>query len=99
MMPYWDSKKWSGRKGIKTLQQILDDWNAVKNNNGTWPSGKDGHYGIRQYTKFSYIHLKYQYDKENDKHIYYLDPDTYGNSVINQEENEIVINLYEAKVE
>ena len=100
MLPYWDKKKWNNtKKGIKTLQQILDDWNAIKQENGTWPSGKDGHYGIRQYTKFSYIHLKYQYDKENDKHIYYLDPDTYDTSVTKQDENEIVINLYEAKVE
>jgi hypothetical protein len=100
MMPYWDKKKWNNaKKGIKTLQEILDDWNAVKQENGTWPSGKDGHYGIRQYAKFSYIHLKYQYDRENDKHIYYLDPDTYDTSVTNQDENEIVINLYEAKVE
>ena len=60
----------------------------------------DGHYGIRQYTKFSYIHLKYQYDKENDKHIYYLDPDTYGNDVTStNDDNELIINLYEAKVE
>ena len=46
--------------------------------------------------KFSYIHLKYEYDKDNDKHIYYLDPETYGNINGNKE---IVINLYEAKVE
>ena len=108
MMPYWDNQKWNGRSGIKTFQEILDDWNSnpengldrydrvVWKNNGV---NTDGHYGIRQYTKFSYIHLKYKYDKENDKHIYYLDPNTYGDNVINQNTNEIVINLYEAKVE
>ena len=72
----------------------------------------DGHYGMRQYMKFSYIHLKYQYDKDNDKHIYYLDPETYckidpeDKKVCNIDfpkgkdgNKEIVINLYEAKVE
>lgn len=112
MMPYWDKKKWNNTEnGIKTLQQILDDWNSKaeeqpdQNNRIVWKyNGKetDGHYGIRQYTKFSYIHLKYQYDKENDKHIYYFDPDTYGN--INYPTGDdgnkyIEINLYEAKVE
>ena len=106
MMPYWDSQKWNGtKKGIKTFEEILEDWNSTatadNNKNIIWNHGSnrtDGHYGIRQYTKFSYIHLKYQYDKETDKHIYYLDPDTYGNSVTKQQENEIVINLYEAKI-
>ena len=51
---------------------------------------------------FSYIHLKYKYDKDNDKHIYYLDPETYGNIDFPNGKDgnkEIVINLYEAKVE
>lgn len=100
MMPYWDKRKWNNKnERIKTFNEILADWNDRKTDSGTWRNGTDGHYGIRQYTKFSYIHLKYQYDKENDKHIYYLDPDTYANSVTNQEKDEIVINLYEAKVE
>lgn len=107
MMPYWDKKKWSNKEGIKPLQQILNDWNAKKTINGTtgiatWTTGTDGHYGIRQYTKFSYIHLKYQYDKTSDKHYYYLDPDTYGNIVFPNDVDGnkcIEINLYEAKVE
>lgn len=105
MMPYWDSKKWESdttKRGIKAFQEILNDWNDTKtleNGKVVWTNGTDGHYGIRQYTKFSYIHLKYKYDVDNDKHIYYLDPDTYGNSVVNQDTNEIEINLYEAKVE
>ena len=116
MMPYWDTQKWnndSTKTGIKSFQQILDDWNSEAenslddNNRVVWKNNgttTDGHYGIRQYTKFSYIHLKYQYDKESDKHIYYLDPDTYGSSVTTQtdgngnEINEIEINLYEAKI-
>jgi hypothetical protein len=95
MMPYWDKKKWTNKEGIKTFQEILDDWN---NEDET----TDGHYGIRQYTKFSYIHLKYKYDKDNDKHIYYIDPDTYGDIDFPTDEDGnkyIEINLYEAKVE
>jgi hypothetical protein len=94
MMPYWDREKWNNRSGIKTFEQILNDWKGA--------SGTDGKYGIRQYNKFSYIHLKYQYDKDNNKHIYYLDTDTYGNIDFPTDESGnkyIEINLYEAKVE
>lgn len=137
MMPYWDKQKWNNENsGIKTFNEILDDWKSKKytyqnkddedvlitedeylhlsenerekysllevfkwkfNNKET-----DGHYGMRQYMKFSYIHLKYKYDKDNDKHIYYLDPETYGIIVFPKGKDgneEIVINLYEAKVE
>ena len=108
MMPYWDSKKWSGKKGIKSFTEILEDWNDIKKQQLDqygriqWENNTDGHYGIRQYTKFSYIHLKYRYDKETDKHIYYLDPDTYGNIKYptgDDGNKYIEINLYEAKVE
>lgn len=107
MMPYWDSKKWSGKKGIKSFTEILNDWNDIKKQQLDqygriqWENNTDGHYGIRQYTKFSYIHLKYRYDKETDKHIYYLDPDTYGNIKYptgDDGNKYIEINLYEAKV-
>lgn len=107
MMPYWDSKKWSGKKGIKSFTEILKDWNDIKKQQLDqygriqWENNTDGHYGIRQYTKFSYIHLKYRYDKETDKHIYYLDPDTYGNIKYptgDDGNKYIEINLYEAKV-
>lgn len=107
MMPYWDKNKWNNKEGIKRFQEILDDWNDVKtgvDSDGKviWQNGTDGHYGIRQYTKFSYIHLKYKYDKETDRHIYYLDPKTYGNIDFptgDDGNKEIEINLYEAKVE
>lgn len=136
MMPYWDKKKYKRKDtvvrkkeiGIKTFEEILDDWNAkeihrlkekpsniISNDNFNalppqqkeqyytdWSDYTDGHYGIRQYTKFSYIHLKYRYDKETDKHIYYLDPDTYGNIKYptgDDGNKYIEINLYEAKVE
>ncbi len=113
MMPYWDKQKWKDHNtrkngGIKTFQEILDDWNDIKKRQldqygmVQWENKTDGHYGIRQYTKFSYIHLKYRYDKETDKHIYYLDPDTYGNITYptgDDGNKYIEINLYEAKVE
>ena len=111
MMPYWDKQKWNNddeKSGIKTFDEILNDWKDIKNvdvdsgGNVSWQNNTDGHYGMRQYMKFSYIHLKYKYDKDNDKHIYYLDPETYGNIDFPKGKDgnkEIVINLYEAKVE
>ncbi len=92
MMPYYDYRK-EGRYGIKTFEDIVSDW-------------RNGHgYGIRKYLKYSYIHLKCRYDKEKNKRVYYLDPDTYGsyayyNSEGNNDSspNELEINLYEAKV-
>lgn len=121
MLPYWDKQKHEKKVGIKTFQEIVDDWNTIKNidekGNITWTyngktTGKDeegnefiydGHYTIKEYLKFAYIHLKYQYDKDNNKHVYYLDTDTYGDNIkYTTDENgnkEIVINLFEAKVE
>ena len=107
MMPYWDKQKWNNEmSGIKTFDEILNDWKDIKNvdsgGNVSWQNNTDGHYGMRQYMKFSYIHLKYKYDKDNDKHIYYLDSETYGNIDFPNGKDgnkEIVINLYEAKVE
>lgn len=92
MMPYYDINK-DGRYGVKTFEQIMDDWR----------SGNE--YGMKKYSKYSYIHFKYRYDKEKEKRVYYLDPETYGDfAYYNQESNadtspnELEINLYEAKV-
>ena len=74
MMPFWDKRKHPRKIGQKTFEEILHDWNTINYTQ----NASDGKYGIRQYVKYSYIHLKYCYDKENDKHYYYLDPDTYG---------------------
>lgn len=94
MMPFWDNKKWSSKKGIKTFEEILADW---KNESGT-----DGPYGIQQYLKYSYIHFKYRYDKDNKRHVYYLDDEFYGtntsNGGVHFDDNAITINLYEAKI-
>ena len=70
--------------GIKTFEEIVSDWN-------------DGGYGVRKYLKYSYIHFKYRYDKEAERHIYYLDPDQYG-SITLDKDNVLNINLWEAKV-
>ena len=92
MMPYYDIVK-DGRYGIKTFEEIVDDW---RNHHG---------YGIRKYSRYSYVHFKCQYDKKSGRRVYYLDPDTYGpyalyNSGGNADKslNELEINLYEAKV-
>ena len=74
MMPFWDKRKHPGKTGKKTFQEIINDWNSIDYEENT----SDGRYGIKQYIKYSYIHLKYYYDKDIDKHYYYIDPDIYG---------------------
>lgn len=76
---------WDDGSGFKTNEEIIGDWS-----NG-------GGYGIKKYTRYSYIHLKAKYDINTKRHIYYLDPDTYG---VNQavDGNVININLYEARI-
>lgn len=86
MMPFYDEKAGDGKNGIKTFDEILDDWND-----------EETRYGIRKYTKYSYIHLKYRYDKVNGRHVYYLDDTFYGNGV-HYSDNKLVFNLYEAKM-
>ena len=59
----------------------------------------DDGYTIKKYKKFSYIRLKYCYDKDNRRHVYFLDPEYYGNLYNDQNPTSILnINLYEAKV-
>ena len=71
---------------IKSFDDILSDWS------------EDG-YGIKKYMRYSYIHFKYCFDKKTKKGIYYLDPNQYGGDVRKHEDdNKIVINLYEAKI-
>lgn len=100
MMPYWDKRKWpNDERGFKSFKEIVEDFDSVKhdgvykyNNN----KETDGPYGIRQYNKYSYLHLKYLYDINDMKHKYYIDYETYGEQ--DSVGNEIVINLYEAKI-
>lgn len=70
--------------GFKTFEDIVNDWNY------------NGGYGIRKYNDYSYIRMKYVYDIGKNKHVYYLDSDLYGSD--GYEGDEMVINLYEAKV-
>lgn len=112
MMPFWDPYKYekaaekpSKEKGIKTFQEILDDWNSEKDENDIWKNNgevTDGQYGARQYMKYSYIHFKCKYDKIHKQHIYYLDDEYYGTNIkdggVHFEDNIITLNLYEAKM-
>lgn len=80
MAPYKDGQV----KGFKTNNEIINDW-----------SNTSTQYGIKRYTRYSYIHLKTKYDTNTNRRIYYLDPDTYG---VNKDGNIININLYEARI-
>lgn len=74
---------------IKTYNDILTDWDIAATQYG---------YGFEKFNKYSYIHLKYRYDYNLKKHVYYLDHDYYGSNVMYDNKNDIIINLYEAKV-
>lgn len=96
MMPYkfFDEDTLPENKGIKTFQEIMTDWTS---GNG---------YSFRDYLDYSHIHLKYRYDPDKNQRVYYLDDETYGNSVIyglgqngDESPNELELNLYEAKVQ
>lgn len=84
MMPYGENL--DGEKSIKSFQDIVNDFTS---------SSKQP-YTMSDYLKYSYIHLKYVYDVENQKHRYFIDPQTYGTQV--SQDNELIINLYEAKI-
>lgn len=75
-----------GEKSIKSFQDIVNDFTS---------SSKQP-YTMSDYLKYSYIHLKYAYDVENQKHRYFIDPQTYGTQV--SQDDELIINLYEAKI-
>lgn len=105
MMPFWDKVKWkdNNKSGIKSFQEILDDWNDYpikRDENGKITNSTDGPYGIKQYMKFMYLYFQYQYDEKTDKHVYYLDSNVYGEDTIeyNKNDGSLTINLYEAKI-
>ena len=79
MAPYKDNGE-----GFKTNDEIITDW-----------VNPDTQYGIKRYTRFSYIHFKAKYDETTKQHIYYLDPETYG---VVKDGSTININLYEARI-
>lgn len=108
MMPYVREKEketdhYKDRNSfIKTFDDICYDWSGIDyEKNKIEPKDEEnvGYKAIR-YLKYSYIKWKYRYDKKTQKHIYYLDPDTYGTSVVssNGHGNNIILNLYEGKI-
>lgn len=95
MMPYKDKDDDGKEKGeIKTFQEIVDDWQPTKE------EGKYIGYGIKRYMKYSYIHLKYQYDTVDKRHVYYVDTDLYKGTdkSIYGIDNTMKFDLYEAKI-
>ena len=57
-----------------------------------WENGQG--YTNDAYRSYSYVKLKYLYDKDQNRHIYYLDPERYGywqGDILN-------INIYEARI-
>lgn len=97
MMPYED--KDDDNKGkIKTFKEIVEDWSPIKNEN----ENEDRYvgYGVKRYMKYSYIHLKYQYDTVDKRHVYYVDTDLYKgiDKSIYGIDNTMKFDLYEAKI-
>lgn len=97
MMPYED-KDGDNKGKIKTFKEIVEDWNPIKNED----KNKDKYvgYGIKRYLKYSYIHLKYQYDETDKRHVYYVDTDLYKGTdkSIYGIDNTMKFDLYEAKI-
>ena len=85
MLPYWNPET-DNKTGIKAFKDIVEDW-----------KDEETYYTARTYLKYAHIHLKYRYDKEEGRHIYYVDDETYGDDV-HFENNKIVFNLYEARM-
>ena len=82
MLPYFESIRDNVGR-VKTFSEIVHEHNQ-------------GGYGMKEYLKYSYIKLKCFYDKEKMCHVYFLDPYYYGN--LSNNNKEIVLNLYEAKI-
>lgn len=94
MMPYKDKDSDKSKGEVKTFQEIIDDWQPTEG------EGKYIGYGIKRYLKYSYIHLKYQYDTTDKRHVYYVDTDLYKGTdkSIYGIDNTMKFDLYEAKI-
>ena len=95
MMPYKDKDDDGKEKGeVKTFKEIVGDWRPTEE------EGKYVGYGIKRYLKYSYIHLKYQYDTVDKRHVYYVDTDLYKGTdkSIYGIDNTMKFDLYEAKI-
>lgn len=101
MMPYED-KDGDNKGKIKTFKEIVKDWSPIKKENENEDENKDKYvgYGIKRYLKYSYIHLKYQYDTTDKRHVYYVDTDLYKGTdeSIYGIDNTMKFDLYEAKI-
>ena len=88
-MPY-------NENGIYTFDDISNCWlNGEIGTDGELHKG----WGVRKNEKYSYIHFKYVYDFDNNKHVYYLDDEVYGLGSYNDTTpDELELNLYEAKI-
>lgn len=109
MMPYIRKgeaetvKRYKDRtKKIKTFDDICYDWSGIDYDvsSETFKDEDKIGYGSIRYIKYAFIKWKYRYDKKTQKHIYYLDPDVYGDSVTNTNGHgkNIILNLYEGKI-
>lgn len=89
---------------IKTFDDICYDWSEIDIDRGIekehLKDESDIGYSAVRYMKYCHIKWKYRYDKQTQKHIYYLDPDVYGTGVTsdNKHGNNIILNLYEGKI-
>ena len=101
MMPYED-KDGDNKGKIKTFKEIVKDWSPIKNEDKNENENEDKYvgYGIKRYLKYSYIHLKYQYDTVDKRHVYYVDTDLYKGTdkSIYGIDNTMKFDLYEAKI-
>ena len=97
MMPYEEEKKTvegveemvpAGE--LKSFGDIVADWQP-----STDEDAQVG-YDIEKYKDYSYIRMKYRYDKDTNRHVYYLDKEFYGTS--DSDSHELILNLYEAKI-
>ena len=97
-----DSEHCKTKNKIKTFDDICYDWSEIdidRENNPLKDDSDIGYSAVR-YMKYCHIKWKYRYDKQTQKHIYYLDPDVYGTGVTseNNHGNNIILNLYEGKI-
>ena len=99
-----DSEHYKTKNKIKTFDDICYDWSEIDIDRGIekehLKDDSDIGYSAVRYMKYCHIKWKYRYDKQTQKHIYYLDPDVYGTGVTseNNHGNNIILNLYEGKI-
>ncbi|MBP5722463.1 MAG: hypothetical protein J6X18_02625, partial [Bacteroidales bacterium] len=83
-MPYFSN----GLESDDTFRNVAEQW-----------TGENNGWGVQKNEKYSYIHFKYVYDKETNRHVYYLDTDMYGmGSYYYGNPDELELDLYEAKI-